>query len=167
MAGVSAVFEFLPDHKVDSYSVVLAEEKYRLIGTDTIILEPKVGRSQKLELEWENQDHARIDDEAAGKAIDLRRAGKGPDVRNPILGEWGTTRPWDGRSYPARVVFFADGRALWMTVLRSQHGTYAVEGGHIRLEMPNRPAVEGRFTLSGDRLALPNPQGGQTGFERF
>jgi len=36
---MSAVFEFHGDDQVDSYTAVISEGKYRLIATDTILLE--------------------------------------------------------------------------------------------------------------------------------
>lgn len=165
-SGVSAVFEFHNDNQLDSSSAVISEGRYRLVGTDTILLQSSNGQ-EKQELEWDNLDRARIEDEAAGKSIDLARVGTIPDRKNPLTGEWSTTREWNGRKYPARAFFFPDGKALWITTLRTERGRYSVQGKHIRLELPGRPAVEGGFGLTGDRLTLPNPKGGESGFERF
>jgi hypothetical protein len=48
-SGVSAVFEFHGDSQLDSYSAAISEEKYQMIGTDTILLLSKewAGRSRK------------------------------------------------------------------------------------------------------------------------
>jgi hypothetical protein len=47
---------------LDSYSAAISEQKYRLIGTDTILLES--GNSQeKQELEWDGQN---------GRALKMR-----------------------------------------------------------------------------------------------
>jgi len=166
-SGVSAVFEIRDGKQLDSYSAVINEGKYRLAGTDTILLGPAAGREEKLELEWDNADRARIEDEAAGKSIELVRLGKAPDSQNQLAGEWTTTREWNGRSYPARAVFFESGRVVWITHLRDEHGSYSIHDQNIRLEMPNRPPLEGKFALGGDRLTLPNPKGGLSIFERF
>jgi hypothetical protein len=37
-AGVSAVFEFHEDQKMDTYSAAISDGTYRLVGTDTILL---------------------------------------------------------------------------------------------------------------------------------
>ncbi len=165
-AGVSAVFELHGDNQLDSYSAAITDGKYRLIGTDTILFQSGKGE-EKQELEWDNQDRARIEDEAAGKSIELARVGKIPDVKTPLTGEWSTTLEWNGKKYPARVLFFPDGRAVWMVTLRTEHGRYAVEKRNIRLEIPGRPVVEGGFVLAENRLTLPNPKGGGSSFERF
>ena len=166
-AGLSAVFEFLADHHLDSYSAAISDGKYRLIGTDTIVLQSKGGPEEKLELEWDSQDRARIEDEAAGKYTNLARLGKMPDNKNPLVGEWSTTREWNGKSYPARALFFSDGRVVWITTLRAEQGRYSVESNNIRLEIPGRPVVEGNVTATSNLLTLPNPKGGQSTFERF
>jgi len=166
-AGISAVFVFQTDNQVDSYSSVILEQKYRLLGTDTIILQAKEGREEKLELEWDNQDRARIDDEANGRSIELSRHGKIPDSKHPLVGEWSATREWNDTTYPARASFFADGRVIWIIDLRVEHGRYSAQNQNVRLEFPNRPVLEGSFALTGDRLMLPNPRGGQSSFQRF
>jgi len=165
-AGVSAVFEFHGDNQLDSYSAAISEEKYRLVGTDTILLRSG-NREEKQELEWDNQDKARIEDEAVGKSIELARIGKVPDSRNPLTGEWSTTRAWNGRNYPAQALFFPDGKVVWITLLRAEHGRYSVQSTNIRLEIPGRPVVEGSFSTTENRLTLPNPKGGGSTFERF
>jgi hypothetical protein len=166
-AGVSAVFEFHGDSQLDSYSAAISEEKYQMIGTDTILLLSGNGR-EKQEVEWDSQDRARIEDEAAGKSIELTRLGKIPDTKNSLTGEWSTTREWNGAKYPARVRFFPDGKAVWITTLRTEHGRYSIHSNGIRLEVAGRPVLEGSFTVSESRLTLPNPKGnGSYSFDRF
>jgi len=164
--GISAVFEFHGDDKLDSYTDVISEEKYRLIATDTILLESN-GHEEKQELEWDNQDRARIEDEAAGKSIELARVGKISDQKNPLIGEWSTTREWNGKKYPARALIFPDGKVVWITTLRTDSGHYVIVGGNIRMEITGRPVLAGGFVLAGDRLTLPNPKGGASSFQRF
>jgi hypothetical protein len=165
-AGVSAVFEFHSDNQLDSYSAVISDGKYRLIGTDTILLESKNGE-EKQELEWDSQDRARIEDEAVGKSIELARLGKIPDSQNLLTGEWSTTLEWKGAKYPARALFFHDGKVVWITTLRAEHGRYSIQSKNIRLEISGRPVLEGSFALTEHDLTLPNPKGGQSTFERF
>jgi hypothetical protein len=166
-SGISAIFEFRGANELDTYSAAITEGKYRVVGTDTILLESKGGREQKLELEWDNKDRVLIDDEAAGKKIELTRLGKCPDTEHPVVGEWRTTLPWNGKTYPARALFGANGSVLWITDLRADHGRYSVQDGNIRLEIPNRPQVDGKYALDGNRLVLPKPDGGESSFERF
>lgn len=166
-AGLSAIFDFHGDNQVDSYSSVILEQSYRLLGTDTIILRSKEGREEKQELEWDNQDHARIEDEAAGTKIELVRHGKISSAKNPLVGEWTTAREWHANKYPARALFFPDGRVVWIIDILIYHGRYSVQKGSIRLEIPEHPVLEGAFTLDGDRLSLPNPRGSQSSFDRF
>ena len=52
--GVSSIFEFRGDNQLESYSAVVSEGKYRLIGTDTILLQLDKSREEKQELEWDN-----------------------------------------------------------------------------------------------------------------
>ena len=166
-AGISAIFEFRPGNQVDSYASVILEQKYRLLGTDTIVLQSKESREEKQELEWDSQDHARIEDEAAGTKIELVRQGKIPDTKSPLVGEWTTAREWRANKYPARALFFADGRVVWMIDIRIDHGRYSVQNQNLRLEIPEHPVLEGVFSLDGDRLSLPNPRGGTSRFDRF
>ncbi len=165
-SGVSTIFEFRGDNQLESNSAAILEGKYRLVGTDTILLQSN-NREEKLELEWDNQDLARIEDEAAGKSSELARIGKISDIKNPLTGEWSSTREWNGRKYPARVLFFADGKVVWIVTLRTERGRYSVQGKRIRLEIPGRPVVEGTFAVTGARLTLPGPNGGEAGFGRF
>ncbi len=95
-AGVSAVFAFGRDGVVESYSSVVLEGEYRLLGTDTIILQSKDGREEKQELEWDNQNKGRIEDEAAGKSIEMSRAGTRTDPAQPLLGDRDATRESNG-----------------------------------------------------------------------
>lgn len=165
-AGVSAIFEFHSDNQVDFYAVAISDGKYRLVGTDTILLQSENGE-EKQELEWDNQDRARIEDEAAGKSIELTRVGKIPDGKNPLVGEWSTTWEWKGKNYPARALFFPDGKIVWITTLRAEHGQYSLQSKKIRMEIQSRPVLEGAFALTEDRLTLPDPKGGESSFERF
>jgi len=165
--GVSSIFEFHGDNQLESHSAVVSEGKYRLLGTDTILLQLDKSREEKQELEWDNQDRARIEDEAAGKSMELVRMGKISDSRNPLTGEWDTRREWNGGRYPARVSFFPDGRVLCVVTLRTEHGRYSTGNSSIRLEIAGRPPVEGVFALTGNRLTLPNPKGGASTFDRF
>jgi len=166
-AGVSAIFEFHADNQVDSYSAAISEGRYRLVGTDTILFQSKNGE-EKQEIEWDSQDRARIEDEAAGKSRELARVGKIPDGKNPLTGEWSTTREWKGNKFPARVFFYPDGRVVWITTLRTDHGRYSVQNNSIRLEVPGRAVLEGSFAVSENRLTLPNPKGnGSQSFDRF
>jgi len=165
-SGVSAIFEFRGDNQLDSYSAAISEGKYQMVGTDTIVFQSKGGQ-EKQEIEWDSQDRARIEDEAAGKSIELARLGKIPDSKNPLTGEWSTTHEWNGATYPARVLFLPDGKVVWITALRTAHGRYSVASKNIRLEIPGRPVLEGSFALTEDRLTLPNPKGsGSYSFDR-
>ena len=164
--GVSSMFEFHGYNQLDSSSVAISEGRYRLVGTDTILFQGKNG-GEKQEVEWDTPDRARIEDEAAGKSMELTRVGKISDGKNPLTGDWSTTRLWNGTKYPTRVSFFPEGRVLWVITLRAEHGRYSVQGKSLRLEIAGRLAVEGSFDLSGNRLTLPNPKGGGSAFERF
>jgi hypothetical protein len=165
-AGVSAVFSFGKDGVVDVYSAVILEGTYKLVGTDTIVLQSADGRLEKQELEWDSRSKARIEDEAAGKSIEMSRAATRIDAAHPLLGEWDSVLEWKGKTYPARGLFFADGRNIWMINLTVETGRYAIGNGKIRLLIPNRPTVEGDLTVADDRLMLPNPRGGQSRFNR-
>jgi len=140
--GVSSIFEFHGDNRMDSSSAAISEGRYRLVGTDTILFQAKNGE-EKQEVEWDSQDRARIEDEAAGKSMELTRVGKISDSKNPLTGDWSTTRLWNGTKYPTRVSFFPDGRVLWVTTLRTEHGRYSVQSKSLRFEIAGRPAVEG------------------------
>jgi hypothetical protein len=91
--------------------------------------------------------------------------GKSLDSKNPLAGEWGTTREWNGKKYPARALFSVDGKIVWMITIRAEHGKYSMDNKTVRLVIPGRPVVEG--SLAGDRLTLANPRGGESIFERF
>jgi len=166
-SGVSAVFEFHGDGQLDSSSALVLEQQFRLIGTDTILLQSKNGREENMELEWDNPDRARIEYEPANISIELVRAGQILDSKNPLLGGWSTAREWNGRKYPARASFFPDGKVIWTTTVRVEHGRYSIENRRIRLEVSGRPIVEGNFAVAEDRLTLPTPNGGEFSFSRF
>lgn len=165
-SGVSTILEFHDGGQLDSHAAAITEGKYRLLGTDTIILQSN-NREEKRELEWDNQDRARIEDEAAGKSIELARVGKATDSKNPLIGEWSATLEREGRRYPARVVFRADGNVIWITFLSSQHGSYSLQDKKIRLEVPGHPAIEGSLSMTADRLTLPSPSGAAATFDRL
>ena len=166
-AGVCTILEFRGNNQLESYSAVITDEKYRLVGTDTILLQSGNRREEKQELEWDNPNRARIEDEAAGKKIELSRIGPNSDSKQPLAGEWRTTREWNGKTYPARALFSSGGSVIWITELRFEQGRYSVQDRNIRLDVPYRPPVEGQFAVENNRLVLPNPGGGQTSFDRF
>ncbi len=165
-AGLSTVFDFHGDNQFDSFSASISDEKYRLVGTDTILIQSTNGPEEKQELDWENEDRARIEDEAAGKSIELARVGKSLDSKNPLAGEWNTTRDWNDRKYPARALF-STSKIVWIVNVREEHGHYSSNSKTVHLEMPGRPVVDSTFTITGDRLILTNPRGSESIFERF
>lgn len=165
--GISYVFEFDKDGVIDSRAAVILEGTYRLVGTDSIVLGSKEGKEQKLELEWNGDNKAKIDDEAAGKAIDISRVGRRVDSAHPLAGQWNATREWNGKTYPARGFFFADGRSVWIIDLRVDHGLWSVHGNRIVIDIENRPAIEGNYSITEKQLKLPNPRGAESLFERM
>ena len=165
-AGLSAIFDFHTDNRVDSYSAAISEEKYRLIGTDTILFQSG-GGEEKQEVEWDSQDRARIENEAAGKSIELTRLGSILDSTHPLTGEWTCRREWKGTVYPARALFSQDGHLVWIAILRAEHGSFSVQGNRVRLEVPGHPVVNGDYAVTKDLLTLPSPNGGEMTFKRF
>jgi hypothetical protein len=165
--GVGEVFEFKGGKDLDFGPATIMDGSYRMVGTDIVLKSSKNAPESKLDLEWDGRDQIRIEDEPANQTIKLIRVGKIQDTGNPLLGEWMTPQDVDSKNLPSHSFFYADGRNVWVIPQSIQHAHYSIEGQTIRIEIPNRPVIEGSFTLDGNHLKLPNAKGGQSNFERF
>lgn len=165
--GVGEVFDFHDGKDVDFGPASILDGSYRIVGTDIVLKSAKDAPEAKLELEWDGRDQIRIENEPANQIIKLVRVGEVLDTGNPLFGEWITPDDGKSKSLPSHSYFYPDGRNLWIVPQSVQHGHYSIKGKTIRIEVPNRPAIEGAFTIDGDHLKLPNVKGGESSFERY
>ena len=166
--GIGAMFEFHPDGVVDYSPGAVVESEYRIDG-DELVLPPatKTGPEQRQTIEWLGDDHFRLKaNDAAGD--ELSRKGARTDPKHPILGEWTGAREMAGQPVEVRWFFYANGKTLLLIPFLTQHGHYAINKQMIRVELPGRDAVEGKFEVQGDLLILPGQHGtGESRFSRY
>lgn len=166
--GLGEVFDFHGAKDMDCGPATILNGSFRLLGTDTIVLKStKDAPEAKLELEWDGRDQIRIENEPANQIIKLVRVGEVKDTGNPLFGEWITPDDGKTKNLPSHSLFYADGRNIWIIPQSVQHGHYSIQGKTIRLEIANRPPIEGAYTLEGTHLKLPNAKGGESNFERY
>jgi hypothetical protein len=165
--GVGEVFNFNGGKDVVFGPATILDGSYRMVGTDIVLKSSKDAPEAKLELEWDGRDQIRIENEPANQIIKLVRVGEVKDTAHPLYGEWMTPEDTKTKALPSRSYFYPDGRNLWVIPQSEQHGHYLIQDKTIRIEVPNRPAIEGLFTLEGDHLKLPNAKGGESNFERY
>jgi hypothetical protein len=165
--GIGAMFEFRKDGVVDYSPGAVVEMKYRIEG-DQLILPPATinGPEQKQTMEWSGNDKLRLKT-GGGPGVELARAGQAPDVDHPILGEWTSSREMSGRTMQARHLFYPAGKGLLLLPFLKQSGSYSIRGESIRLELPGRDPVEGKFTVNSDVLTIPGPNSGESRFARY
>jgi hypothetical protein len=72
-----------------------------------------------------------------------------------------------GKTMQARYLFDPAGKGLWLIPFLKQSGSYSIRGDSIRLELPGRPPVEGKFKIDGDVLTIPGLNSGESRFARY
>jgi hypothetical protein len=165
--GTGQIFEFHSGKDVDAGPATILDGSFRLVGTDIVLKSSKDAPETKLDLEWDGRDQIRIENEPANQVIKLIRVGALKDTGNPLFGEWMTPDGAKEKKLPSLSLFYQDGRNLWVIPQSTQHGHYSVDGKTIRIELPNRPVIEGLFSVEGNHLKLPNLKGSESNFERY
>jgi len=165
--GIGAMFEFRKDGVVDYSPGAVVEMTYRIEG-DQLVLPPAIinGPEQKQTMEWSGKDKLRL--KSGGDLwLELTRQGPTPDVKIPILGEWASLREISGKAMPVRYLFYPAGKGLLLIPFLKQSGSYSIQGDSIRLELPGRGRVEGKFKVEDSVLTIPGPNSGEARFARY
>jgi hypothetical protein len=154
--GIGVMFEFRKDNVVDFCSGAAVEATYRIEG-DQLILPPEVKDGPELNqtMEWLGDDKLRLS-QGNDLVVELARAGTRPDAKNRALGEWVAQREMAGGKLEVRYFFYPAGKALVLLPFLTQRGSYTLGDGTIRLELPGKDPVEGKFKVEGDALTLPD-----------
>jgi hypothetical protein len=165
--GIGAMFEFRKDGVVDYSPGAVVEMKYRIEG-DQLVLPPATigGPELKETMEWSGNDKLRLK-ASGGVWVELARQGPAPDVKNPIVGEWTSSSEMAGKTMQSRYLFYPAGKGFLLIPFLKQSGTYSIHGESIRLELPGRDPVEGKFKVDGDMLVIPGPNTGESRFARY
>jgi len=83
--GVSAVFEFGKDNELDSYSAAILEGRYRLLGSDTIVLRSKEGGRKN----WNSNGILRIARGSRTRRLERQSTWRAREkVRTPKIRWW-------------------------------------------------------------------------------
>jgi len=164
--GIGAMFVFRKGSVVDFSPGAVFEMKYRIEGHQLVFPSATTnGQEQKQAMEWSGNDKLRL--KSGGSSLELTRQGPAPDVKTPILGEWTASNKMDGKIMHYRYFFYPVGKALLLIPFLTQSGTYSIHGGSIRLQIPRRGPVEGKFKIDGDVLTIPGSHGGESKFARY
>jgi hypothetical protein len=165
--GIGAMFEFRKDGVLDYSPGAVVEMKYRIEG-DQLVLPPATinGPEQRQSMAWFGNDKLRL--KVSGDLwVELSRQGPAPDVKFPIQGEWTSSTEMAGKKMEVRYLFYPAGRGLLLIPFLKQTGSYSIRGESIRLELPSRGPVEGKFKVEGDALTIPGPNSGESRFGRY
>ena len=164
--GIGAMFEFRKGGVVTFSPGGVVEMKYR-VERDQLFLPPATvnGPEQKQTMEWSGTDKLRL--KTGDVSIELARQGSAPDPKIPILGEWTTPREMGGKILLVRYLFYPAGKGLLLIPFVKQSGSYSIRGESIRLALPGRNPVEGKFKIDGDVLTIPGAHNGDSRFARY
>jgi hypothetical protein len=165
--GIGAMFEFRKEGVVDFSPGAVVEMNYRIEG-DELVLPPATvnGPEQRQTMAWSGNDKLRLKMDG-DHWVELAREGATPDVKMPILGEWTTSGEVAGKPMVTRYLFHPAGKGLLLIPFLKQSGSYSTRGESIRLELPGRDPVEGKFKIDGDVLTIPGPHSGESRFARY
>lgn len=160
------MFDFHPDGTLDYSPGAVVESRYRIDG-DELILPPATvqGVEFRQTIEWSGENTLRL--RQAQEVAELTRQGPRSDPANPIFGEWTGKRDMNGQTLTTHWFFYPGGRSLLLVPFLTQHGKYWTTGTTTRIEMPNRPAVEGPYRLDQDVLSVPGPTGNTDRYARY
>ena len=164
--GIGAMFEFRKGGVVNFSPGAVVEMKYR-IERDQLVLPPATinGPEQRETMEWSGTGKLRL--KSGDVSLELARQGSVPDAKIPILGEWTTPREMGGKMLLVRYLFYPAGKGLLLIPFIKQSGRYSIHGESIRLELPGKHPVEGKFKVDGDVLTIPGANSGQSRFARY
>jgi hypothetical protein len=157
--GIGSIFEFHRGGVVDMSAAAVVEARWRM-ENGKLILPPATigGPEQAARVEWrgDNLLSWKLPD---GGGEQLTRQGPVVDPKRLIVGEWTGPREMAGRKLEVRWIFYATGKSLLLIPFQMQHGRYSIEGGTIRIEVPGRGPVQGKFRVLGNMLTIPGPNG--------
>jgi hypothetical protein len=161
--GIGAMFEYRGDGTVGFSPGAIVETSYRIEAGQLVFpAATKDGPEQRQAIVWLGDDRLRLE------GMELARKGQRPDASNPIQGEWAGSREMDGRKLEIRHLFYPAGKSLLLIPFLTQQGSYSIMDGNIRIELPGRAAISGKYTVEGDVLTIPGPRGsGVSRFKRY
>jgi len=168
--GIGAMLDFHADGTVDFSPGGIVESQYRIEGNALIMktADQSINR-MTWELVSENSLHLKP---AAGKAgqpafVELTREATRQSADEPLTGEWIEKRSMAGQNLQAHWIFRSPDKLLFLLPFTTQPGHYTVTGDSIRLSLPNRPLLEGKFRIDGEVLKLPARQTPDTPYARY
>jgi hypothetical protein len=185
--GIGGMFVFREDGTLEFSPGAVVEAKYRVEGNRLIMPGGTVnGPEQVYVVESSTKDELRLSQEgsqpkeaktpgapASAPSMRMTREGEVVDPKNLILGTWQSpgSDKVSGRSAPivkSTWQFRADGLFLLTMPFRIEKGRYSIKDDLIRIEIEERPTVEGKVRWDGDILVIPGPGGGgESRFARY
>jgi hypothetical protein len=191
--GIGGMFIFREDGTLEFSPGAVVEMKYRVEGNRLIMPPGTVnGPDQVWVIESLTKNELRLSQEdwqpkeantpgapASAPSMRMTREGEVVDPKNLILGTWPSSGAWQspssdkvsGRSAPiikSTWQFRADGLVLLTVPFRIEKGRYSIKDDLIRIEIEERPAVEGKVRWDGDVLVIPGPRAsGESRFARY
>lgn len=165
--GIGAMFHFYPGGAVEFSPGAVVQTSYRVEG-DQLILPPATvnGPESKQRITWITRDKLRLGKDA--ETSEFTRADHAEHKDQDLTGEWIAMRDMAGSMHEVHYIFSADGKGLFLIPFVTQSGHYTVTGDSIRIELPERQTVEGKFKVEGDTLTIPGPRGaGESKFARY
>ena len=164
--GIGAVYQSSADGTLDFSPGAIVDMPYRVEG-DQLILPPATttGPEQNWTLTLSGDRVMRLS--APGQADEYQRQGARTDPRDPLLGEWLTSRDMNGVRIPERMFFYPGGKCLLVLLFKTEHGRYSVTNGRLLGEFGGRVGLDGPFDFTNGVLSLHRSNGRVTKLARF
>ncbi len=158
--SIGAMYEFKPGGVVLIRPGAVVPGTFKLEGGD-ILLPPLVegGPLNRQSLDF-SQPGRLLLRQGDRISMDLSRVGKSPAGKPTVIGEWSGMRNMDGGKLEMRLIFYPNGKTLFLLPFSNNQAKYGVDKGRMYISLPDGKTSEGPFTLTGNSLSIPSVRAG-------
>lgn len=164
--GIGVFLDLHPDGTLSFSPGAIVPTTYRT-EADKLILPPETtdGPEQVQQFELLGEDKLKIT--AQGTSLEFTRQGTSRDAAHPLLGEWTAQRDMGGRNLIVHYIFLSDGKFLLLIPFAITPGKYSVKGSAVHFELPDQKPADGVLSPDGNKITIPNSEGGASHFVRY
>jgi len=156
--GIGAALELRADGSLRQCAVVLVDLDYRLEG-DQVVLSDPTGADQAPTATL--GDNVMILTGPDGSTLEKRRFRAPPGGDSPILGDWSYDYYGQATAFES---YTEDGKVHFRLLLRTEAGTYRLDGGRLRVTLAGHHQ-KWLWSVEGDEL-LVGPRGERHRYRR-
>lgn len=158
--SIGVMYEFKPGGVVLIRPGAVVPGTFKLEGGD-ILLPPLVegGPLNRQSLDF-SQPGRLLLRQGDRISMDLSRVGKSPAGKPTVIGEWSGMRNMDGGKLEMRLIFYPNGKTLFLLPFSNNQAKYGVDKGRMYISLPDGKTSEGPFTLTGNSLSIPSVRAG-------